>query len=317
MAILKAVLQYRASPGFRERLRRLQPDWLQIVIVDETDTNAFAREMRDADILLHVLTPVTAAIIAASPKLRFIQKIGVGVNTIALDAASTRGIAVANMPGTNSQAVAELTLALMFAVLRQLRYFDEQTRAGNGWSTDLAVFDRIGEVQGRTVGLIGYGAVAQRLATVLHALNARILYTATEQKCDALADWRDLDTLLAQADVVSLHLPLTDATKGIMDASAFALMKPGSVFINTSRGGLVSEPALLDALTSGKLAAAGLDVFEDEPAAADNPLFRLPNVIVSPHIGWLTPETLVRSLVVAIENCRRLRDGEALLNQVV
>ena len=124
---MKAVLQYRASPGLRKQLAALAPDWLQIVVVAECDRETFAEEMRDTDVLLHVLEPVTAEVIAGAPKLQLIQKIGVGVNTIDLDAAQAHGVAVSNMPGTNSQAVAELTLTLMLAVLRRLVSLDRET----------------------------------------------------------------------------------------------------------------------------------------------------------------------------------------------
>ena len=240
-----------------------------------------------------------------------------GVNTIDLDAARARDIAVCNMPGTNSQAVAELTIALMLAGLRRVSYFDGATRRGDGWTADLAHFDGIGEVAGRTVGLVGYGEIARRVGGVCGALGADVLYTATAPKPDATAEWRDLPDLLAESDIVSLHLPLTEDTERMIDARAIASMKPGAVLVNTARGGLVDEPAMIDALRSGHLRAAGLDVFALEPVDPANPLFELDNVVVMPHIGWLTPETLERSLDIAVENCRRLRDGEPFLNRVV
>jgi phosphoglycerate dehydrogenase-like enzyme len=314
---MKAVLHYRASPGFRARLDRIDAAWLDITVVEEADDARFAAEMRDADVLWHVLRPVSAADIGAAPKLRLIQKIGVGVNTIDLDAAAARGIAVCNMPGTNSRAVAEATLTLMLGALRGIAYFDPLTRAGTGWQAELASFDRIGEIAGRCVGLIGYGAVARALVPILSAMGARILYTARNPRPDAAAEWRSRDALLAEADIVSLHLPLTAETENMMDDAAFALMKPGAVLVNTARGGLVDEAALIAALDSGRLAAAGLDVFAVEPVQAANPLLARRDVLVMPHIAWATPETLQRSLGVAVENCRRLRAGEALLNRVV
>lgn len=314
---MKAVLQYRASPGFLERLRHLDADWLEIVVVEEPDKAAFAAEMRDADVLLHVLEYVPAAVIEAAPKLRLIQKIGVGVNTIDLDAAKAHDVAVCNMPGTNSQAVAELTITLILAALRRVAYFDSATRDGAGWTADLAHFDGIGEVAGRTLGLVGYGEIARRVAPVAKALGARVLYTATARKQDAEAEWRDLPALLAESDIVSLHLPLTESTEKMIDAAAIARMKPGAVLVNTARGGLVDEAALVEALQSGRLRAAGLDVFATEPVGSANPLLSLDNVVVMPHIAWLTPETLERSLGVALENCRRLRDGKVLINRVV
>lgn len=314
---MKAVLQYRASPGFCRQIEALAPDWLDVAVVDEGDKTAFADAMQDAEILLHVLEVVTADVIANAPALRLIQKIGVGVNTIDLAAAEQNDIAVCNMPGTNSRAVAEMTLTLMLSALRRVPYYDARMRAGDGWTADLDSFDGLGEVAGRTVGLVGYGDVARSLAPVLKAMGATVLYTATSQKADADADWRDLPALLAGSDIVSLHLPLTPATEKMIDAEAIASMKHGSVLVNTARGGLVDEAALLEALTSGHLRAAGLDVVTVEPAPAENPLFALDNVVVMPHIAWITPETLDRSLGIAFENCRRVRDGEDLLHRVV
>jgi phosphoglycerate dehydrogenase-like enzyme len=314
---MKAVLQYRAGPGFRAQIAALAPADIDVVVVDEADRDRFAREMADADILLHVLEPVTADVIAAAPRLKLIQKIGVGINTIDLKAARAHGVAVANMPGTNSQAVAEMTLALMLAALRRIPVLDRATRAGRGWSLDEATFDSAGEISGRTIGLVGYGEVSRRLAPVLAALGAEIIYAARAEKADAVGRQRSLDELLAEADIVSLHVPLADDTARMIDAAAIERMKPGAVLINTARGGLVDEAALLAALESGRLAAAGLDTVALEPAAADNPLFALDNVVVTPHIAWLTPETLSRSLGIAFENCRRIETGDALLNQVV
>jgi phosphoglycerate dehydrogenase-like enzyme len=315
--IVRAVLQDRASPGFRDRLAAAETDWLSISVVDEEDEPAFVAAMQDADVLLHVLKPVTAEVIANAPSLRLIQKIGVGVNTIDLKAAEKRGIAVANMPGTNSRAVAEMTLTLMLSALRRTIYFDAITRRGEGWQPALEVFDRTGEIGGRTVGLIGMGAVPRYLAPVLLALGANVLYTSRTPGADAPGRWVSLDDLIDEADILSLHVPLTDETEGMIDRAKIARMRPGAVIVNTARGGLVDEAALLDGLKSGRISAAGLDVFAIEPADAANPLFDLPNVVVSPHVAWLTPETCDRSLHVAVENCRRLLCGEPLLNRVV
>jgi phosphoglycerate dehydrogenase-like enzyme len=149
-------------------------------------------------------------------------------------------------------------------------------------------------------------------------MGAKVLYTARQQRPDAAAEWRTLPALLAEADIVSMHVPDTPETHGIIDAAAIARMKPGAIFVNTARGGLVDEPALVAALESGHLRAAGLDVFAQEPVkAAGNPLLALDNVVLAPHLAWLTIETFDRSLAVAVENCRRLAAGEKLLHQVV
>lgn len=315
---MKAVLHYRASDGFRAMLaRHAAASRLAATVVDEDDDAGFVREIADADVLLHVLKPVTAAMIAAAPRLRLIQKLGVGVNTIDLVAAKAAGVAVANMPGTNSQAVAEMTLALMLAVLRRLSYLDPLTRAGDGWSPDPGVVDGAGEIAGRTVGFVGYGAVPSRLAPALEALGARVIYATRSERPGLPGTRVELADLLAQADIVSLHIPLTPETEGLIGPAELAAMRPGAVLVNTARGGLVDEPALIEALRSGRLRGAGLDVFAQEPVDPANPLLGLPNVVLAPHMAWLTPETLERSLEVAFDNCRRLMDGRPLLNQVV
>ena len=308
---MKAVLQYRATPGFRDQIAKLETDWLRIVVVEETDKETFAREMQDADVLLHVLEPVRAATIDAAPNLKLIQKLGVGVDTIDLVAAQRRGIAVCNMPGANTRAVAELTLLLMLATLRRLTELVTQTRDGNGWSLDPNSLDNLSELGGRTVGLVGFGAVGKCLTPMLQGIGARVIYTYASDRREGFKD------LLSAADILSLHLPLTPETARIMNAAAFASMKRGSILINTARGGLVEEAALVDALQSGHLRGAGLDVFAAEPVQLEHPLLELPNVIATPHLAWFTAEMLTRGLSVFAENCRRMRDGQELVNRVV
>lgn len=304
------VLHARPSPGFREAVDAIFSPGVVVHVDEAAPLDEVAPEI---SVLLHVLTPVTPDFIASAPKLKLIQKLGVGVNTIALDAARDHGVAVCNMPGTNSQAVAEMALSLMMAVLRRTCFFDARTRAGEGWTADPSELDSVGEIAGRTVGLVGFGHSAQLLAPVLAALGARVVYTARSAR-DVPYDYWPLDRLLAESGIVSLHIPLTDETRASIDPFA---MKKGAVLVNTARGELIDEARLVEALTSGHLRGAGLDVFAEEPLPRGNPLLGLPNAVLAPHIAWLTPETLVRSLSVAHENCRRLEAGEPLLHQVV
>lgn len=304
------VLHARPSPGFREAVDAIFGPGVVTHVDEAAPLDAVAP---DITALLHVLTPVTPEFIAAAPKLKLIQKLGVGVNTIALDVARDHGVAVCNMPGTNSQAVAEMALSLMMAVLRRTCFFDARTRAGQGWTADPSELDRVGEIGGRTIGLVGFGNSAQLLAPALAALGAMIVYTARSPR-DVPYDYLPLSDLLATSDIVSLHMPRTDETRASIDPFA---MKKGAVLVNTARGELVDEARLVEALTSGHLRGAGLDVFAEEPLPRGNPLLGLPNAVLAPHIAWLTPETLVRSLTVAHENCRRLAAGEPLLHQVV
>jgi len=310
---MNVLFHYAAGPDLAARLAAV-PE-LRITICPDDDDAHLMRLLPACDVLWHVLKPCTAAMIAAAPNLKLIQKIGVGVNTIDLEAAKARGIPVCNLPGTNARAVAELTLALMFATLRRVPRFDAALRAGV-W-LDPAMQDGIGELGGKIVGLVGYGSIPRLLAPVLQALGCRILYTARNQAPDALGEYRGLDALLAEADVVSLHIPLAAETERMIGAAALARMKTGAVLINTARGGLVDQAALTEALRSGHLAAAGLDVFVHEPTAPDDPLFALPNVVVTPHIAWITTGTFDRSFALAAENCRRIASGNPLLHRVV
>lgn len=309
---MNVLLHYDAGPALKDRLGALPG--LDVRFVAEGDDAALMAALPETEVLWHVLQPCTAAVIAAAPRLKLIQKIGVGVNTIDLEAAKARGIAVCNLPGANARAVAEMALLLMLACLRRLPHFDAGLRAGR-WGAAPAVQDRLGELGGKTVGLVGFGAVPQVLAPVLAALGCRVIYTATAPK-NVPFEYRDLNALLAEADVVSLHVPQTAATAGMIDAAALGRMKPGAVLVNTARGGLVDEPALVAALRGGQLGAAGLDVFAQEPTPAGNPLFALENVVVAPHVAWVTGGTFERSFATAAENVRLLAAGEALLNRV-
>jgi phosphoglycerate dehydrogenase-like enzyme len=310
---MNVLFHFASGPDLTARLAAIPG--LNVTVCPEQDELLLGELLPETEILWHVLKRCTAEMIAAAPHLRLIQKIGVGVNTIDLDAAKARGIAVCNLPGTNARAVAELTLALMLTVLRRLPRFDAAMRRGE-WS-DPKLQDGIGELGGRTVGLVGYGAIPRLLAPILAAMGCRLIYTSRTPRSDAVGEWRTLEALLSESDVVSLHLPLTAETDTLIDARAFARMKRGAILINTARGGLVDQSALTQALTRGTLAGAGLDVFVHEPHDATAALFHLPNVVLTPHIGWLTTGTFDRSFALAAENCRRLAAGEALLHQVV
>ena len=231
------LFHFAAGPDLAARLAALSSPLLRVTPCAEANAAVLA----EVDVLWHVLSPATSGMIAAAPRLRLIQKIGVGVNTIDLEAARSRGIPVCNLPGTNARAVAELTLALMLATLRRLPMFDAAMREGRGFALEPALQDGLGELGGRTVGLVGYGAVPRALAPVLVALGCRVIYTARTPRGDAAGEFVSLDRLLCEADVVSLHVPLTKDTERMIDADALARMRPGAVLINTARGGLVDS----------------------------------------------------------------------------
>ena len=308
----RVLFHYQAGPELASRLKELAGVGLDVRVVAPEDQSGLARELPETEVLWHVLAPVDAGFLAGAPKLRLIHKWGVGLNTIDLEAARRRGIRIANMPGANSRAVAELALLLMLACLRRLGTIEGGLRRGE-WVPPMAVVERLGEIAGRRVGLVGMGAVPVLLAPILAAMGAEPVYWSRTRKAAATAPYLPLSELLATSDIVSLHLPLTPETAGLIDIKA---IKRGGILVNTARGGLVSETELVRALRDGRLAAAGLDVFEAEPIAADHPLLSLPNVVVTPHLAWLTGETLDRSFAIALKNVQALQSGAPLLHEV-
>lgn len=291
-----------------------EADWLDIRWCHEDDDATLHRELAWADVVWHVLRPLSGADLRRGTRLRLVHKLGTGVNTIDVDAATASGIAVANMPGANAPSAAEGTVLLMLAAMRRLVELDSATRAGEGWPTDPTLGETVRDIGDCTVGLVGYGNIARRVERIVTAIGAEVLHTSTAD--DGTPSWRPLAELLAASDIVSLHLPLTSASEKLINRSALTLMKPGAVLVNTSRGGVVDETALVDALRCGRLAAAGLDVFAVEPVVATNPLLALHNVVVTPHVVWCTRDTMRRYLDHAVDNCRRLRDGQDLIDVV-
>lgn len=313
---MKVVFHYDCGAWLEERLGTLAAHGIEATACPPDDEAAFRACLPRIDAIWHVLKPVTAETLEAAPRLKLVQKIGVGVNTIDLAACRERGVAVCNMPGTNTRAVAEMTLGLMLAARRRLATFDAALKADARWTWPVERQALLGEIGGARVGLVGFGAVPRALAPVLAAMGAEVVWTGRAPRNDVPYPFLDKRTLLSTADVVSLHVPETPETAGWLDAAAIAAMKPGAILVNTARGGLVDEAALVEALRSGHLAAAGLDVFAVEPVSADNALLVLDNVVLAPHVAWFTRETLERSLAVAVENCRRLSAGEPLLHRV-
>jgi phosphoglycerate dehydrogenase-like enzyme len=313
---MRVIFHYTAGNRLQERLLTLKTQGLDIAVIPPEDEAGFLSAITTCDVLWHVLKPVTRKVIESAPALRLIQKMGAGLDTIDLEAARGKKIAVCNLPGTNAQAVAELALGLILNVLRKIIRFDREIREGQGWRWPIERQGALAEIHGRTVGLVGYGATASKLAPILAALEAKVLYTARHKVEGALADYVSLDELVARSDIVSLHLPLNDSTRAMFNRSRMAAMKPGSILINTARGGLVDQAALVEALQSGHLAGAGLDTFAAEPADPANPLFALDSVVATPHVAWLTVDTFDRSFDLMAENCRRLAAGKNLLYQV-
>jgi D-3-phosphoglycerate dehydrogenase len=279
-----------ADPVAEEGLELLRPH-AHVVVLAERSQDALADALREADALLvRSETRVTASLLDTAPRLRVIGRAGAGVDTIDVEAATARGIVVVNAPGGNAVAAAEHTLALMFALARRVAAADASLKGGE-WSRSRYVGV---ELTGKTLGLVGLGRVGTEVARRARGLEMHVLvydpYVPDEHVRRLGHEPVELDALLHQADFVSLHVPLTDATRGIMNAERLGRMRPGAFLVNCARGGLVDQAALLEAMESGHLAGVGLDVYAQEPVSPDDPLPRHPKVVATPHLGASTVE---------------------------
>jgi D-3-phosphoglycerate dehydrogenase len=255
--------------------------------------------VQDADALIVGNDTVDAQVIQAGKHLRVISRYGVGYDNIDLAAASRRGIVVTNTPDTNTEAVADLAFTLMLSLARQIPAVTGIVQQGK--------WDRVQGVEfwGKTLGIIGLGRIGKSMVYRAKGFNMKVL--CYEKFPDVLFAQLngvricELDELLAQSDFISVHVPLLPSTRHLIDAAALSLMKPGAFIVNTARGGVIDESALFEALKSGRIAGAGLDVFEQEPPLS-SPLRRLPNCLITPHIGGYTAEAIKRMGVLAAKN---------------
>jgi phosphoglycerate dehydrogenase-like enzyme len=312
---MKVLFHFNASPELMTWLKAQVPSDWDMVCCPESDAQAFAHHWPGTDVLWHVLQPVSAERIQANPALRLIQKIGVGVNTIDLPTAARHGVSVCNMPGVNSRAVAEMSLGLMLMAARRMAHIAGQLQQGQ-WAIPEAQQAQLFELGGKTVGLVGTGHVPRLLAPWLQAMGVKVIGHSRKPGPEWTYPNLPLNDLLAQSDVVSLHFPLTPETQAMFNAQRFAAFKRGAILVNTARGELVDEGALIQALETGQLSLACLDVFAQEPLPADHPLLQRGDVLATPHMAWLTQDMFQRALTVAIENTHRTLSGAALMHLV-
>jgi D-3-phosphoglycerate dehydrogenase len=269
-------------------------------------------QVAEAEALITGLEPVDASVLEAGPRLKFVGKPGTGVDNIDVPEATRRGIMVCNTAGSNAEAVADHTFALILALLRRTVYLDQLTRAGRGWDKWPPVVGA--ELWQRKIGIVGVGAIGRGVARRARGFDMTII------GYDVAADegfaqqvglmYRPLDALLAEADIVTIHVPLVLQTEGLIGATELATMKKGAYLVNMARGPVVVEEALVEALRLGRLAGAALDVFEQEPPADDNPLFEFENVVLSPHVAGFSEEAVVKSRVWLAEAARDALQGK-------
>lgn len=278
---------------------------------NEADT---VRRIGDAEIVLTNKVPINERILAACPNIRLICVQATGYNIVDCEAAAKRKIPVCNVPSYGTAAVAQFTFALMLEICHRIGHHDQAVHDGK-WCrcTNFCFWDTPQmELGGKTLGIVGFGRIGQAVAKIGQAFGMQILaYSRTiKPELTHLAEFVDMDTLLAHSDFVSLHCPLFANNTHMINRDSIAKMKDGAVLINTARGGLVDEEALRDALVSGKLSAAAVDVISREPMARDNPLLTAPNCIITPHIAWAPKESRQRLLDCVVENIRCFLAGK-------
>lgn len=310
-------LMYLPTPGpaIRAMLEARLPDGWRLLALDHEDQAERLRLFAEADALLSGGRIMTQAELDAAPHLRVVQHQGVGYHDrIPVAGLKARGIRIAICPAGTPESVAELTLFLMLGTLRRFVLGDHLLRQGRFENMALRGDARM--LHGRSVGLVGLGRIARHVMEVLRPFGVRGLYASPASRLTAAEEaalgFRNvpLEVLLAESDVVSLHVPATPQTHRLIDAAAIARMKPGAVLINTARGAVVDEAALVDALRAGHLSAAGVDVYDPEPPLPGNPLLGLPHVVHTPHIGSGASDTVELKLAWCIDNIARfLRDG--------
>jgi D-3-phosphoglycerate dehydrogenase len=276
---------------------------------DATDPKILAERLREADVALNIRgrTFFTAEVLGVCPRLKLISIWGTGTDNVDLPAAAARGVTVTNTPGANAIAVAEHTVALMLAVAKRLVPADQAMRQG-GWPRNL-----VPQLRGKRLGLVGTGLIGREVAAMARGLGLEVVawtFHPSARLADSLGlRYVELDELLRTADIVSLHLRATPETRHFLTRARLAMLKPGAILVNTARGALIDEAALVECLQEKRIACAGLDVFEAEPLPAGHPLLGLSNVLLTPHAAGMTPEVIQNGLAMAVENIERFQKG--------
>lgn len=292
-----------------------------VTVYDRTAPEQIAERAADADVLLTNKTPLTAATLRSLPRLRYVGVLATGYNVVDVAAAREAGIVVTNIPAYSTASVAQTVFAHLLAITQRVEHYTAENRRGR-WSraADFCYWDYpLAELAGKRIGIVGLGNTGSATARIAAAFGMEVWAFTSKSADSLLAGVRkaELDELFRSCDVVSLHCPLTESTREMVDARRLAMMKPTAILINTGRGPLVVERDLADALNAGTIFAAGLDVLCSEPPAADNPLLSARNCFITPHIAWATLEARERLMRIASDNLRSYLDGRTVNNVAV
>jgi D-3-phosphoglycerate dehydrogenase len=292
----------------------------QVTILRDRSEATLLEELRDADAFLLDIEPrVTRELIAAAGRLKHIARKGVGVDIVDVRAATERGIFVTNVPDVTAASVAEFAMTLLLALAKNLVRCDRAVKGGR-WDERRGLMERNIELAGKTHGIVGLGRIGSRVAIRCQAFGMKVLYHKRNRDLDfekaTGVQYVPLETLLRESDSISLHLPLTNETRNLIDAPQFDLMKRTALLINHSRGAVVNEKALIGALRNGRIGGYGTDVYAQEPPDPAGELFGFPNVVTAPHLGGATRESRARSSMVVAQDVLRVLRGEAPKNLV-
>jgi len=287
----------------------------EVAVYDRTSADQVLFRIADADAVIINKVPITAKIMDACPKLRYIGVTATGYNIVDIAAAKERGVVVTNVPAYSTMAVVQHALALLLHAVSRVSSYDERVKRGD-WASnrDFCFYaEPMQELFGRTIGLVGFGSISRAMARAAAALGMEVLVHTAHPSDDRLQEgmrFASLEELLARSDVISLHCPLTEATKHLIDEAAIGKMKPGAYVINTARGPLVDSTAMAQALREGKVGCYMADVMDSEPPRADDPLLSAPHTVITPHVAWAPLETRRRLLGVVIDNLRAYIGGQ-------
>ena len=287
----------------------------QLTVYDRTPPERVVERIGNAAAVFTNKTLVSREHLALCPSVKFVGVLATGYNVVDVAAASERGIPVCNVPGYGTMAVAQFATALLLELCHHVGKHSDDARSGS-WAKhpDFCYWlNPLVELDGKTLGIVGFGRIGQAFARIAQALGMSVLACANHPDLRLESDtlrYATLDEIYAQADVISLHCPLQESTQAMIDGAAIARMKPGVLLINTARGQLIVEQDLADALNSGRVAGAALDVLSSEPPAADNPLLTASNCLITPHIAWATKEARERIIATAAENLEKFIAGD-------
>ena len=291
-----------------------------VTLFDRTPADKIVERASDADIVLTNKVPFSADTLRQLPRLRFICVLATGYNIIDTEAAARQGVVVANIPAYSTMSVAQMAFAHILNITNHVASYAREVADGK-WTNcpDFCFWDSaLTELAGKTMGIVGLGNTGMATARIAVAMGMKVV-AMTSKSADTLPEGitpAPLDDVLASADVVSLHCPLTPSTRHLINAASIAKMKPSAILINTGRGPLVDEQAVADALNGGRLAAFGADVLSQEPPRGDNPLLSARNCFLTPHIAWATLEARTRLMSTATENVRQFIAGKPVANRV-